>query len=486
MSDVEVLVIGGGISGLSIATSLVREGVSVELWESSGRPGGKIETHADSHGYIMERAATMVLNFRPEVTRFIEQSNLVAKKSMLAPIVRRYMMHDGKLVTVPTKLAAMVSSPIWSLAGKLRMLTEPFIRKGGHENETVSEFISRRVGREVLENAMEPYVSGVLASNPDLANAYSVLPRMTRLERRFGSLTLGIFMHKFLCRRTATPKETFSFKGGMSTLVESLVSNPNIRFRSGHTAVEITKKGSYWRVTGSAAGTGLSVTARQVVLSVPAKAAARLLAPHDHDLAGLLRGIQYAPVTVVHTGFERRSIEHPLDGTGFLIPRRAGVVATGCLWMSSLFPACAPPGRVLLTNYLGGARRPEVEEWDDERSIAEILRVLTPLLNIRDEPEMVRIDRHREALPLYHGNYYGRMKQVTNCLQQLPGLHLEANYRGGVSVRDRIVCAQSTAHRIADELAQSVVSEKTYSLNKHPAISDVDASREFEKSVLTD
>ena len=455
MSDIDVLVVGGGISGLAIATSLVHQGISVELWESSPRPGGKIETHTDTHGYVTERAANMVMNFRPEVNNFIAESNLVAQKSMLTSVGRRYMMHDEKLVAVPIKLAGMIRSPVWSAAGKLRLLAEPFIRKGGHEDETVSGFISRRVGREVLENAMEPYVSAVLASNPDLANAYSVLPRMTSLEKRFGSLTLGILIHKFLRRRTGTPQEAFSFNGGMSTLIDSLVKNPGIRFRPDHTVVNLEKHGSDWKVTGSTSGTELSVTARQVVLSAPANVAAQLLYPLDQDLAKLLRGIQYAPVAVVHTGFYRQTIKHPLDGTGFLIPRRAGGGVTGSLWMSSLFPNCAPRGRVLLTNYLGGARLPEAAEWDDERSVGEILNVITPLLKIRGQPEMVRIDRHHRALPLYHGNYYRRMKMVTDCLQQHSGLHLEANYRGGVSVRDRIACACNAAKRIADDLAIS-------------------------------
>ncbi|MCH8134927.1 MAG: protoporphyrinogen oxidase [Proteobacteria bacterium] len=455
MSDIDVLVVGGGISGLAMATSLVHQGVSVELWESSPKPGGKIETDTGSHGYVTERAANMVMNFRPEVNQFIEQSNLLAKKSVLAPVVRRYMMHGDKLVAVPTKLAAMISSPVWTLPGKLRLLAEPLIRKGGHEDETVSEFITRRVGREVLENAMEPFVSGVLASDPDLANAYSVLPRMTGLEKRFGSLTLGIFMHKFLGRRTATPREAFSFNGGMATLVKSLLDNPGIRFRPEHTAVNLLKRGSDWQVTGTTNGKDISLTARQVVLCVPANAAAQLLSPFDHVLAALLRGIQYAPVAVVHTGFDRHAIKHPLDGTGFLIPRRAGTAATGCLWMSSLFPNRAPQGRVLLTNYLGGARLPDAVEWDDERSVSEIMKVISPLLDIRDGPEMVRIDRHHKALPLYHGNYYGRMQMITERLQKIPGIQLEANYRGGVAVRDRIVCAHIAAKRMAEELATS-------------------------------
>lgn len=453
MSDIDVLVVGGGISGLATATSLTHQGLSVELWESSPRPGGKIETHTDNDGYVTECAANMVMNFRPEVNRFFEQSDLVDKKLTLAPVVRRYMMHDDTLVTVPTTLAAMISSRIWSHAGKLRLLAEPFVRKRAREDETVSEFITRRLGREVLLKAMEPYVSGVLASDPDLANARSALPRLTGLEERYGSLTLGILAHKILRRRTAAPHELFSFEGGMSTLVESLADNPRIRFRSGHTAVELSKQGSYWRVTGGASAKELSVTARQVVLSVPANAAAKLLNSLDPELAQLLRGIQYTPLAVVHTGFDRHSIEHPLDGTGFLVPRRLGTAVTGCLWMSSLFPGCAPQGRVLLTNYLGGARLPEAVEWDDERSVNEVMNVISPLLRTDGAPEMVRIDRHYSALPLYHGNYYGRMRAVSDRVRQLPGIHLEANYRGGISIRDRIVCAHLAAKRVARTLA---------------------------------
>lgn len=145
----------------------------------------------------------------------------------------------------------------------------------------------------------------------------------------------------------------------MTTLVKSLLDNPGIRFRPEHTAVNLLKRGSDWQVTGTTNGKDISLTARQVVLCVPANAAAQLLNPFDHVLAALLRGIQYAPVAVVHAGFDRHAIKHPLDGTGFLIPRRAGTAATGCLWMSSLFPNRAPQGRVLLTSYLGGACLPD-------------------------------------------------------------------------------------------------------------------------------
>jgi oxygen-dependent protoporphyrinogen oxidase len=147
-------------------------------------------------------------------------------------------------------------------------------------------------------------------------------------------------------------------------------------------------------------------------------------------------------------------VRHPLDGTGFLVPRsqRESRVLSGNLWMSALFPARAPDAKVLLTSYLGGARRPEAADWDDERSVSNVLSVLEPLLGLRGAPEMVRVDRHRRGLPLYHGAYQGRMRAIDERLAGLPGLSLAANYRDGISVRDRIVCGHAIARRVCTAL----------------------------------
>jgi oxygen-dependent protoporphyrinogen oxidase len=168
----------------------------------------------------------------------------------------------------------------------------------------------------------------------------------------------------------------------------------------------------------------------------------------DSELAELLRGISYAGVTIVHTGIDRDSVGHPLDGTGFLAPRGESATLTGNLWMSTLFPDRAPPGKVLLTSYLGGARAPQVADWDNGRIVDETLKTLYPLMDLRADPEMVRVDRHRHALPAYHGAYQARMQAISTRLQQIPGLHLEANYRGGVSVRDRLACGHTVANQI--------------------------------------
>lgn len=451
-ADVDVLVIGGGISGLANAWWLQREGLSVALWECERRPGGKIRSDT-AHGYLTEQAASVLMNFRPEVTQLLAESGLDALKAPRAVEAKhRYLVDRRRLVPVPMAMGGMLGSSLWSARGRLRLLLEPFVPRAGHDAETVSEFVTRRFGRELLEKAMEPFVSGPLASDPDQASARATLPRLTALERRYGSVALGVLLHKLAGRRTAYSAESFSFTGGMVALVRGLASVSGVGFCAGRRAVGLEPHASGWRVTGAGAAGERSMIARQVVLSLPAPAAAKLLAPLDDLLAGLLEGIAYAPISVVHLGFERKAIAHPLDGAGFLAPRREGLPLNGNLWTSSLFAGRAPAGHALLTSYLGGARQPRAFEWSDERAVSTVLGTLEPLLGIRGAPVMARVDRHWEALPLYHGDHLGRLAAIDSRVDRLPGLHLVANYRDGISVRDRIACGHAAALRIASAL----------------------------------
>ncbi|MDQ6982871.1 MAG: protoporphyrinogen oxidase [Mariprofundus sp.] len=450
--DRDVLIIGGGISGLANAWWLAREGLSVEVWEAEHRVGGKIKSSRQK-GYLTERAAAMVMNFRPEVAGLVHETGLEDVKTSRMPIAeaRRYLLHQGDLKALPMRLGAMLASPIWSARGKLRLLFEPFILTSGGKDESVSDFVCRRFGREVLEKAMEPFVSGTLAADPDQTSAEAALPRLTALEKRYGSITAGILINRILRRRTACVTDTFSFRGGISTLVNVLARAPGINTYTGHRVEELVKQDDGWFISAKTADGHRSINVQHVIVSTPAPAAAVLLKPLDKELAELLGGIDYAAVTVVHAGMDRGDIGHPLDGTGFLTPRREGHVLTGNLWMSSLFPDRAPEGKVLLTSYLGGARSPQIKDWDDDRMVDEMLRTLRPLLGLKGMPEMLRINRHKQALPLYHGAYQSRMQSIISRLKNLPGLHLEANYKGGVSVRDRLACGRSLAQQVVAE-----------------------------------
>lgn len=449
MNDAEALVIGGGISGLAVAQRLARDGLNVEVWERESRPGGKIQS-ASRDGYLTEKGAAMLLNFRPDVTRFVADAGLEKAKQARADVDHRHVISNGQLKELPMKMGSLVFSDVWSMRGKLRMMLEPFVPKGSQQDETVTQFITRRLGPEVLDKAMGPYVAGLLASDPDHASARAVLPRLVALEQRYGSIALGAFVHRVLRRKTATVTEAFSFHGGMQTLARTLASADGVCFCGEHTVTALLPTRAGWQVVARTAAGERVVRAAQVVLSVPAYTAADLLRAANAELAALLDDIEYASLNVVHTGFDQRAIRHPLDGNGFLAQGLDGTPLIGSMWMSSLFDGRAPPGRVLLSNYVGGARHPGTVTWSDERLINAAITALQPLLGIRAEPEMVRVDRHVRALPLYHGDYCARMQLLQQLLATLPGLHIAANYLGGVAVRDRLACAMQTATQLVE------------------------------------
>ncbi len=462
MSDVDVLVVGGGISGLAVARLAAQRGLRTEVWEKEARPGGQIATDRRC-GYLTERAAAMVLNFRPEVSQFMRDFDLADSRIMRDGMANRYLVDHGRLLPVPSKIGAMMFSPLWSTKGKLRLLAEPFIPRGNSENETVAEFVCRRLGREVLEKAMGPFITGPLASDPDLASALATLPRLTALEKRYGSLTLGVFVHRVLRRRTAIETEAFSFQGGMSTLTKSLAHSVGVHFHAQHSVTELFARGNAWTIHATSPRGERSIRAKQVVLCIPADVAANLLEPVDTELAGLLSGIEYAPISVVHTGFPEQALSRPLNGAGFLVPRGEGGMVTGCSWMSNMYPGRAPAGKLLLSSYLGGACAPVAASLNEEQSTTATMQTLRSLLRIKGDPDMVHVDRHPRGLPLYHGAYPARMRAIDERLRLAPGLHLEANYRGGISIRDRILCAFRAVERIESALVRPASSTPAWS-----------------------
>ncbi len=456
MDKSPVLIIGGGISGLSVAWWLARSGIPCQVWEGNETPGGKVvSNHQD--GYITEQAASMLVNFRDDVNEFIDASGLNKLKVLRSETAagNRYLLDQQQLRAVPSDIRSMLSSSLWSLPGKLRLATELFKPARSCPDESVSDFVRRRFGNELLDKAMEPFVSGTLASDPDQANAYSVLPRLTTLERQFGSITGGVLAKKLFHRHRMPLQQSFSFSGGMSSLVAALSQTPGVDLRCGYRVKSITRSGNGWQVWADTPEGEQLQQVSQLVVSTPAPQAANLLSGSNTRIAELLRHIHYAPLNLVHLGIDREQIKHPLDGSGFLTPRSADLKLNGNLWLSRLFPGRAPAGKVLFTSYLGGARNPQYCVWDDQQSSNAVVDDLSRVFNSNISPSMVRIDRHAQALPLYHGQYYQLCQSINQQRIQQPGLHLAANYIGGVSVRDRITEGRRISADIVEQLQQA-------------------------------
>ncbi|MFZ9039481.1 MAG: protoporphyrinogen oxidase [Gammaproteobacteria bacterium] len=447
MSELDALVVGGGVSGLVLAHYLAETGLAVEVWERDGRVGGKIKT-ISKQGYRLDNAASMVMNFQRELDGFIDSAGLTASKRGRSSNNQRYILHAGRLQPAPASIGSLFNTPLLSTRAKLRLVAEPLITRGTDPHESVADFVTRRLGQEFVSKVFEPYLSGPLASDVERAEAWSTMPRLTALEQRYGSLALGALLRRLKRRGTAARPEVFSFAGGMQTLIESLADRRGFAVRTGMAVVELRRVKKGWNVRAENDGVTTSLNCRQLILCTPAYTAASLLKILDPEISRLLKTIDYAPVSVVHTGFERARINHPLDGSGFLLPANGGYLPNGCLWISSQFSDRAPTDRVLLTSYLGGARNPTAANCCENRCLHAVMPMLRELLGARGDPEMLHVARHRRALPLYHDDYSRRLAAIGERLEFLPGVHLGANYIGGVSVRDRILYANRLTARI--------------------------------------
>ncbi len=449
MGESNVLIIGAGISGLTTAWWLAEQGIKVEVWESAARVGGKIES-TQEQGYLSESAAGLLVNFRPDIDRLIKRCNLAATKQHRPESLNRYVLHEGKLIPVPMTVRGIAKSPLWSRRGKLRMLAEGLIVGKGKADESVSQFVCRRFGREMLDTAIDPFVSGTLASDPDLAEAASILPRLKALESQYGSITRGMLINKLWQRRRINSADTFSFEGGMEQLVNAIATHPGIHIRQ-NTSVRQLEHNQYgWMARATSPFGEHQQQFSQLVMSTPADISAQLLSPLDPELSELLASIEYAPLAVLHMGFDQQKIQHSLDGTGFLVAKRDRLELNGNLWMSSLFPQRAPTGKALLTSYLGGARNPQQMALPEEKMIDQALAGLSHLLGLKGGPEYVRLIRHSRGLPLYHGAYQTKLRKINHLMMKHTGLHLCGNYLGGVSVRERIYQGRLMAKKVAE------------------------------------
>ncbi|MDP1535723.1 MAG: protoporphyrinogen oxidase [Burkholderiales bacterium] len=445
----DVIVVGAGISGLASAWGMQQQGARVLVLEAGAQAGGCIAT-AREQGCLLESGPNSALATTPLIATLLDALGISGERMLANPLSRnRYIVRRGRLQALPLSLLAFLATPLFSVSAKLRLLREPFLPRGREDaEESVAGFVRRRLGDEFLDYAINPFVGGVYAGDPQALSVGAAFPRLHELEQVHGGLIRGQLLGAIA--RWRNPEKSkpsapmFSFREGMQTLTDALVRHLEW-VECAREVTCITKEDNHYVLEAVSAGVRSVYRARAVVLAVPAWAAAALMAPLAADAAAALAAIPYPPVAVVHSAYRHGAIAHPLDGFGMLVPQVENRQILGTIFSSSLFAGRAPQGWHLLTTFIGGARQPGLAQLD-EADIAGIAQAEhMALLGAASCPEFARVRRWERAIPQYNIGHAARIGALEQAERAFPGIFFCANYRGGVAIGDCIKSADRCA-----------------------------------------
>lgn len=429
--------IGGGIAGLTAAWRLKEKGMPFILLEQSSQVGGSIRTmHAE--GYLLELGPNTFLNSSTELWKLAESVGLKSLKIETPPEVgkKRYIFKKNRLIAVPSG-PKIIFSPILSLKGRLRLLAEPFIKGGAGritKDESLSAFITRRFGKEVLDMLVTPFVSGIYAGDPENLSIEAIFPKLIEIENKYGSIFKGMKELKGEIKSAGLG----SFQAGMQTLPQAIESQLKDSIIKNARVTSVRRIGASYQISYEEGGEEKNILADSLIMATPAYVTANLLADISPELANILSKIEYAPIIVVHLGYKKDSIPRKLDGFGFLVPRKQKIRILGCLWSSALFPERAPSENELLTCFLGGMLDKEACDLSNEDIMQTVQKDMARTMKIKTPPSFACITRYTHAIPQYNIGHIERIEQIKAELEKFPGLSLTGSCFTGISVASAI------------------------------------------------
>lgn len=463
----KVVIVGAGISGLSIAYRLqqLAPAVEITLLEEKDRPGGTVWTER-SDGFQVELGPNGFLDNKPSTLTLCRDLGLSDRlvSASEGATRNRYLFLDGKLRLLPGGLGAFLKSDLLSWRGKLAFLLERFRpRRRDPADESIAAFARRRAGREVAEVFADALVTGIHAGDPELLSIRAAFPRIATLEEQYGSVIKGLAQTARQRRAEAAARgepyqrgsTLWSLRPGLRQLIEALrdrLTRPpvlGVGIRRIRQETSADPRHPTWIVSGDGQDRW---SADAVVLACPADQQAAILADLDRGLADQIGGIAYNRVAVVALGYRQADVPMSLDGFGYIAPQRTRRDLLGVQWCSSVYPDRAPPGLVLLRAMCGGWHRPEMVDWDDARLVEAVRAELRMAMGVTVPPVFQHIARWQRAIPQYHLGHLERVARIEQRTTQFPGLFLGGNAYRGVALNDCTEQAQAIAGHVKDYL----------------------------------
>ncbi len=474
-SSPHILIIGGGIAGLSTAYYLQKKAaeqgrsLTYTLVERAPTFGGKIKT-STARGFVIEGGPDSFISQKPWAYRLCRElglgerligTNDDRRKTYIVHRGRLRPLPDGVMLIVPTRFAPFALSPLISPWGKLRMGLDLFIPpRRDDADESLADFITRRLGREALDKIAEPLMAGIYVADPYRLSLKSTFPRFIALEQKYGSLIRGMLAQKKARAQAeanghAPPKLPLfmTLRGGLTEMVDTLVSKLTGELLTGQAVTRLEHRPAERRPYRAHLAGGQTRLADAVVLATPAFVAADLLEPHAPALAQTLRTIRYLSTATVSLAFRRAEVSHPLDGFGFVVPKSEDCRLMACTWVSTKFNHRAPADHVLLRVFVGGYKREGLVDLPDAELLSLVRAELRRTMGLTAEPVHHEIYHWRRANAQYDVGHLERVEAIERAAAaQLPGLYFTGSAFRGVGLPDCIHQGEETAARLLASL----------------------------------
>ena len=453
-SHTDIAIIGAGLTGLTTGFWLTRAGKQIQIIEKQDRAGGQIRTF-QANGFIYESGPNTGVVSYPEVAElFAALSPDCTLETAREESKKRWIWKGNKFHALPSGLVSAVTTPLFTLYDKFRILGEPFRAKGTNPDESVAELAARRLGKSFVDYAVDPFLSGVYAGNPNTLITRHALPKLYNLEQDYGSFIKGSIAKAKLPktdRDKLATKKVFSATGGLEKLSQALVKSiGQERITLSANDVKIEPQGNQWLITYCTPEGEHSLIANKVVTTCGAYTLPDLLPFIPKEDIGQISNLHYAPIIQASVGFHNtRGLR--FDAFGGLVPSKEKRDVLGILFPSACFVGRSPEEGALFSFFIGGVRHADMLDWSDEQLKNMILKNIHSMLKFPADvqPDLIHIFRHQKAIPQYEKSSEARFKMIEELQNRYPGLILAGNIKGGIGMADRIRQATGIANELA-------------------------------------
>jgi oxygen-dependent protoporphyrinogen oxidase len=449
----KIVILGAGISGLAIAYWLDKNRFEITILEANSFPGGSMQTERKD-GFLVDYGPNSGLETTPLIRKIVDEIGLSDEMVYANKTAdKRFILRDNQLHVLPTTPYAFIRTKLFSAKAKFRLMAEPFIGKSNDGYyQSMSEFVRRRLGQEFLDYAIDPFVSGVFAGDPDKLSVKSAFPKLYRLEEVYGGLIKGMIKgsreRKKHSEKSKQSAKMFSFINGMQSFPKAIALKLHNKIDYNCLVKSVVKNNNGYKIIVDKNNLSQELDCDIVISTLPAYAAADIFRGLDYSIVQSMDNIYYPPVMVLYLGFRKESVGIPLDGFGYLIPSKEKKSYLGAIWSSTIFPNRCDENKAAFTLFVGGSRLPNLFELNKEELIDKVVKEFKETMKIKDKPLFITDRMWLKAIPQYNVGYIEQENYFNKFEQEHPGIFLSGNYRGGISVGDCIKNSEITVNRI--------------------------------------